>query len=85
MIMNSHRRVLTERQHEIIAAIAEGMTNGQIAAHLNIAEFTVKHHVTRIFDKTGMGSRVELVIFAMRHGLIPVPEVINPPGRQPRS
>jgi two-component system nitrate/nitrite response regulator NarL len=61
---------LTDRQLEIIAAVASGLTNREIAGKLGIAEDTVKHHLTMVFDKTGVSSRVELAMFATHHGLI---------------
>ena len=47
------------------------MTNRDIAGHFGISEYTVKHHLTRIFDKTGVDSRLELAMFAKHHGLVP--------------
>jgi DNA-binding NarL/FixJ family response regulator len=61
---------LTERQIQIVAAVVSGLTNREIAAKLLIAEDTVKHHVTQVFAKTGVSSRVELAMLAVHHGLI---------------
>lgn len=60
---------LTPRELEIVAAIAAGETNRQIAERLSVREHTVKHHLTNIFDKTGVFSRLELAVFALNHGL----------------
>jgi DNA-binding NarL/FixJ family response regulator len=61
---------LTAREREIVAAVVAGQSNRQIAAHLAISLQTVKHHLTSIFNKTGMSTRLELALFAIRHGLI---------------
>lgn len=60
---------LTPRESEIVEAIAAGESNREIGARLNISLQTVKHHLTSIFDKTGTSSRLELALFAIRHGL----------------
>jgi DNA-binding CsgD family transcriptional regulator len=48
---------LSAREAEIMSLIAGGHTNGEIAAHLFLAEKTVKNHVRRIYSKLGVGSR----------------------------
>ena len=65
----SNRFGLTPRQLEIVAAVAMGLTNKQIAARLVVSEDTVKHHLTHIFDKLGLSTRVELALFATRNQL----------------
>jgi two-component system nitrate/nitrite response regulator NarL len=60
---------LTKRELEVVQLIGEGCSNPEIAKRLRIAEDTVKHHVTRVFDKTGTSSRVELALFANHHDL----------------
>jgi two-component system nitrate/nitrite response regulator NarL len=60
---------LTAREFEIISGVAAGLSNKEIAQHFKISEDTVKHHLSNIFDKTGVSSRVELVIFAINHHL----------------
>ena len=60
---------LTERERAVIALICEGLPNKQIGQRLHISETTVRHHLTSIFDKLGVTSRLELVIYAYRHGL----------------
>jgi two-component system nitrate/nitrite response regulator NarL len=60
---------LTSRELEIVGGIAAGETNREIAQRLSIREHTVKHHLTHIFDKVGVFSRLELAVFAMNHGL----------------
>jgi two-component system, NarL family, nitrate/nitrite response regulator NarL len=60
---------LTEREREVIALVGEGLKNKQIGDRLSITETTVRHHLTSIFTKLGVGSRLEMVIFAHRHNL----------------
>jgi DNA-binding NarL/FixJ family response regulator len=61
---------LTRRELEIVQAIGEAMSNKDIAVHFGISEYTVKHHLTRIFDKIGVYSRLELAMMATHHGLV---------------
>jgi two-component system nitrate/nitrite response regulator NarL len=60
---------LTRRELDIVGAVARGEPNKKIAARFAIAEITVKHHLTRIFDKTGVANRLELAVFAIRNEL----------------
>ena len=60
---------LTMRELEVVQLIGEGCSNPEIAKRLGIAEDTVKHHLSRAFDKTGTSSRVELALFAHHHRL----------------
>jgi DNA-binding NarL/FixJ family response regulator len=61
---------LTRRELEIVRAIGEAMSNKDIAEHFGISEYTVKHHLSRIFDKIGVFSRLELAMMATHHGLV---------------
>ncbi len=62
---------LSDREREVLGLLARGATNKEIALALNIAERTVKAHLTHIFGKLGVSSRAEAVAYAMRAGLIP--------------
>jgi two-component system, NarL family, nitrate/nitrite response regulator NarL len=58
---------LTPREREIVRAVAAGQSNKEIAEHFHISSQTVKHHLTSIFDKTGVSTRLELALFALKH------------------
>ena len=64
---------LTPREREVITLIGEGLRNKQIAQRLFISETTVRHHLTSIFSKLHVSERLELVIYAYRHGLAKIP------------
>jgi two-component system nitrate/nitrite response regulator NarL len=58
---------LTPREIEIIQAVLEAYTNPEIAVQFSLSEQTVKHHLSHIFDKLGVYSRLELALFAVNH------------------
>jgi two-component system nitrate/nitrite response regulator NarL len=61
---------LTSRERDVVSAITVGCTNREIAEKFSISEQTVKHHLRNIFDKTGVSNRLELALFAIKHGLV---------------
>lgn len=61
---------LTEREREIVVAVAQGKANADIAAELFLGEATVKTHITRVFAKVEADNRVQLTIFAYEAGLV---------------
>jgi two-component system, NarL family, nitrate/nitrite response regulator NarL len=65
----SRRFGLTPREMQILEGLVEGFTNKEIARRLSISEQTVKHHVSSIFDKTGVSNRLEVVLFSINHDL----------------
>lgn len=65
----AHHLELSPREREIIVALADGLSNREMAVRFGITEVTVKHHLNSIFDKCGVSNRLELTLFALRHGL----------------
>lgn len=61
-------QLLTPREEQVVALVAEGLGNRGIARELNLSEHTIKKYVFRIFDKLGISSRVELVLYAVNNG-----------------
>jgi DNA-binding NarL/FixJ family response regulator len=61
---------LTAREIEVLRLVAEGLSNKEIAARLNLSEHTVKFHVASIMGKLGAASRTEAVMLGIRHGLV---------------
>ncbi|MGB7494544.1 MAG: response regulator transcription factor [Candidatus Acidiferrum sp.] len=57
--------LLTPRERDVVRLVAEGMRNQEIALKLNLSEHTVRNYLLRIYDKLGISSRVELVLYAV--------------------
>lgn len=62
------RMLLTPREEQVVALVADGLSNREVAGELGLSEHTIKKYLLRIFDKVGISSRVELVLYAMSHG-----------------
>lgn len=60
---------LTPRELEIVSTVVAGYSNKEIAEHFKISEDTVKHHLSNIFDKLGVSTRLELALFAVNQSL----------------
>jgi DNA-binding NarL/FixJ family response regulator len=69
-VLNSRgHQLLTPREEQVVALVAEGLSNRDTARELNLSEHTIKKYLFfRIFDKLGISSRVELVLYALNHG-----------------
>lgn len=65
-------RGLTEREREVVALVAEGLTNEEIAARLFLSVATIKTYLAIVRGKTGTRNRVELVLWAIRNRLVEV-------------
>jgi DNA-binding NarL/FixJ family response regulator len=65
--------ILTGREREVLAQIARGATNQQIAHRLGVAERTARTHVSSILAKLGLASRTQAALWAVQHGLGPAP------------
>jgi len=61
---------LSRREAEVLALMARGLSNGEIASRLFVSRSTVKTHVNQIFAKTGSRDRPQAIVYAHRHGLI---------------
>jgi DNA-binding NarL/FixJ family response regulator len=61
-------KLLTCREEQVVALVADGLSNRNIANELGLSEHTVKKYLIRIFDKLGISNRVELVLYAVHHG-----------------
>jgi two-component system nitrate/nitrite response regulator NarL len=61
---------LTPREREVLTFVVQGCGNKEIAGRLAVSEETIKHHLTRMFDKVGAANRLELALAATRNDLI---------------
>ena len=60
--------LLTAREEQVVALVADGLSNREVAGELGLSEHTIKKYMLRIFDKLGISTRVELVLYALNHG-----------------
>ncbi|MGH9498138.1 MAG: LuxR C-terminal-related transcriptional regulator [Terriglobales bacterium] len=69
-VVNSRgRNLLTPREQQVVALVADGLSNRGVARELGLSEHTVKKYLFRIFDKIGVSTRVELVLYAVTRGV----------------
>ena len=68
---------LTDREREVIALVGEGLKNKQVGERLFISETTVTHHLSSVFSKLEVSDRLELIIYAFRHGLAKRPKEVT--------
>lgn len=61
---------LTEREHDVLELVTEGLTNQQIATRLSVSDATVRTHVSNILSKLHLTNRVQAALHAIRHGLV---------------
>lgn len=76
---------LTARELEIVAKIAAGHSNREVGQQFSICERTVKHHLTNIFDKVGVSSRLELALFAVKHRLVAAESIVRLPFEEEKN
>lgn len=67
----SSRRLLTKREEDVVKLVVEGFSDGETASKLGIAEHTVSNYLFRVYEKLGISSRVELVLYTLKE-VIPV-------------
>ncbi len=72
-LYNYNSSILTDREQEVLTLLCRGMKNKVISENLFITETTVRHHLTSIFEKLKVNSRLELVVHAFREGLVEIP------------
>jgi DNA-binding NarL/FixJ family response regulator len=65
-------RPLSKREEEIAHMVAEGFSNRQISERLVLSEHTIKNYLFRVFEKLGVSTRVELTLYALKRGRIPL-------------
>ena len=75
--------LLTPREEQVVALVAEGLGNRQIAGELNLSQHTIKKYLFRIFEKLGVSTRVELVLYAVNNGDPRQAEWLAGPSRMP--
>jgi DNA-binding NarL/FixJ family response regulator len=68
VVTREGERLLTSREEQVVALVADGLSNRNIASELGLSEHTVKKYLFRIFEKLGISNRVELVLYAVHHG-----------------
>jgi two-component system, NarL family, nitrate/nitrite response regulator NarL len=61
---------LTPRELEVVGCIVEGCSNRDIAKQYSISEERVKRHLSKVFDKTGVSTRLEVALFAIAHQVL---------------
>ena len=76
---------LTDREREIVALVATGMSNAEIAEHLTLSPLTVKTHANHAMTKLGARDRAQLVVLAYQGGLAAAPPADVRPSRTPAS
>lgn len=76
-LKNSNLHNFTEREKEVINLICQGLKNKQIADKLFITETTVRHHLSSVFEKLNVSSRLELVVYAFEHKLVKIPKQVK--------
>jgi DNA-binding NarL/FixJ family response regulator len=82
--------LLSAREMDVVRCVAEGLTNREIAQRLKLTEHTVKNYLFRIFDKLGVSSRVEVVLYALGNGVgrpagVPNGRRSHAPGASPKA
>ncbi len=72
---------LTEREREVLALVAKGYTNRQIAEALSLSEKTARNHLSHILEKLGLSRRSEAAVYAVQHQLLRPDDPTHKPGQ----
>jgi DNA-binding NarL/FixJ family response regulator len=70
--------LLTPREREVLQALAEGLSDKEIAERLYVGVGTVRSHVVHILEKLGVHSRLQALVFAVRHGVVEIEKHPSP-------
>jgi two-component system nitrate/nitrite response regulator NarL len=73
-------RPLSQREQQITRLVAEGYSNRQISQQLQLSEHTIKNYLFRVFEKLGVGTRVELTLYALKHAKAAGQDRSRPPS-----
>jgi DNA-binding NarL/FixJ family response regulator len=84
LVDSTGQAILSKREQDVVRCVAEGLTNREIATSLGLTEHTVKNYLFRIFDKLGVSSRVEVVLYVFRFRKDGAPAAQNHPGAGPK-
>jgi two-component system, NarL family, nitrate/nitrite response regulator NarL len=76
-LSSNGKSLLSAREIDVVRCLAEGLTNREIARRLKLTEHTVKNYLFRIFDKLGVSSRVEVVLYALGGGATHAPKATS--------
>jgi DNA-binding NarL/FixJ family response regulator len=60
--------ILSKREEDVVKLVAQGLTNRDISTRLRLSEHTVRNYLFRVFDKVGVSTRVELVLYYLQQG-----------------
>jgi DNA-binding NarL/FixJ family response regulator len=71
----SAHTILTEREKQVVELVCKGLKNKDIADKLFITETTIRHHLSSIFEKLKLTSRLELVIYSFKNNLVELPKI----------
>ncbi len=66
LVSSQGRRLLTKREDDVVKLVADGLSNRNVAHKLGLTEHTVSNYLFRIYEKLGISSRVELVLYALK-------------------
>ena len=66
---------LTPRERDVVRLLAGGLSNSEIALELGVSYATVRNHLTSVYDKAGLRSRIEVAVWALQVGIVRLDEI----------